>query len=80
MGDFVQRSEDQWSQIGRILSKPSFEHGYWGTIINQRMEDLFETLDWESLHGRSDVNLESTVRIIAKDKFLGAYDEATSQA
>ncbi|RMZ73365.1 hypothetical protein GMOD_00007871 [Pyrenophora seminiperda CCB06] len=79
-GGYISRSDsgrDGWDSCRRYISGKRF--GYWTTTASQRMAKLFETLDWESLRGRSEVDLVSAIRIIAKRRFVGAYEETLSQ-
>ncbi|CAA9961881.1 hypothetical protein PTMSG1_05258 [Pyrenophora teres f. maculata] len=80
MGDLDPRDDDEWEEIRKSLSDPYFYHGYWGGVADRRIEELFETLDWESLRGLSEAEIESSIRAIARNKFVGAYEEAQERA
>ena len=76
---FESRSEERWSKLSETLSKRNDSYGYWANVVSQRMKELFEDLDWESLGGLSEEGLESKVRAIATDKLVGAWEEAQAQ-
>lgn len=75
---FESRSDERWDKLSEILFKQNDVCGYWARVVRQRMEELFECLDWKSLHGLSEEGLESTVRAIATEKLVGAWEEAQS--
>ncbi|KAH6872561.1 hypothetical protein BKA58DRAFT_456157 [Alternaria rosae] len=55
-------------------------HGDWmirdWVVTRRRMEQTFQELNWESLRGLSDDDVEERIRHLSKAKFRGAFEEA----
>ncbi|KAI4922627.1 hypothetical protein J4E90_001060 [Alternaria incomplexa] len=58
-------------------------HGYWAVgywvVARRRMEQIFRELNWTSLRGLSDDDVEERIRSLSKAKFEGAFAEAQSK-
>ncbi|KAI4662474.1 uncharacterized protein J4E79_004764 [Alternaria viburni] len=55
-------------------------HGYWAVgywvVARRRMEQIFQELNWASLRGLSDDDVEERIRSLSMAKFEGAFEEA----
>ena len=63
---------------GKDCSHGEWTVGYW-VVARRRMEQIFQELDWTSLRGLSDDNVEERIRSLSKAKFEGAFEEAQSK-
>ena len=52
--------------------------GYWA-VASRRMKQIFQELDWRSLHGLGEDDIEARIRSLSRAKFAGAYEEAVTQ-
>lgn len=52
--------------------------GYW-VVARRRMEQIFQELNWTSLRGLSDDDVEERIRSLSKAKFEGAFEDAQSK-
>ena len=52
--------------------------GYW-VVERRRMEQIFQELDWNSLRGLSEDDIEEQIRSLCKARFAGAFKEAQAQ-
>lgn len=54
------------------------EYGYWA-VASRRMEQIFEQVDWHSLRGCAEDEIEAQIRTLSRANFAGAYEEAVAQ-
>jgi hypothetical protein len=69
--------------IRNRLEGPECPHGsqtigYW-VVARRRMEQIFQGLDWNSLRGLSEDDIEEQIRYRSKAWFAGAFKEAQAK-
>jgi hypothetical protein len=72
------RPEGEAAALRARLDGGKYQHGYWA-VASRRMEQIFHELDWMSLRGYTEDDIEARIRSLSKTKLVGAYEEALAQ-
>ncbi|KAI4930061.1 hypothetical protein J4E85_004685 [Alternaria conjuncta] len=73
---------DEQGEVAKCerLEGKDCSHGYWAVgywvVARRRMEQIFQELNWASLRGLSDDDVEERIRSLSMAKFEGAFEEA----